>query len=203
MFEETILNFVSHFGYLGLFGILMFGIIGLPVPDEILIAFIGYLVSQGKMNYFLSIATGAMGSFAGMSLSYFIGERFGLPLLKKYGRYIHITPKRIEQVDQWFQRFGKIVVTVGYFIPGLRHLTAFSAGISKWRYETFALYAIPGAILWVFTFITLGRFLGVHWRVYTRSLHHYLLLTVLVMIVGFIIWKLVHRVKIKPRIKAK
>ena len=203
MFEETILNFVSHFGYVGLFGILMFGIIGLPVPDEILIAFIGYLVSQGKMNYFLSILTGSIGSFVGMSLSFFLGERFGLPLLKKYGRTIHITPQRIERVDQWFERFGKIVVTMGYFIPGLRHLTAFTAGISKWRYGTFALYAAPGAILWVFTFTTLGRFLGVHWRVYTKSIHHYLFLAVLVMIIGFVIWKLAHRLKIKPRIKAK
>jgi membrane protein DedA with SNARE-associated domain len=201
--EQTILNFVSHFGYLGLFGILMFGIIGVPVPDEILLAFIGYLVVQGKLNYLLSIVTGALGSFTGMSLSYFLGERFGMPLLKKYGRYIHITPERIERVDQWFLRFGKAVVIVGYFIPGLRHLTAFTAGISKWRYGTFALYAAPGAVLWVFTFITLGRFLGAHWRVYTKSLHHYTLLAVFAIIVGFIIWKLAQRVKIKPRMKAK
>jgi membrane protein DedA with SNARE-associated domain len=59
--EKTILNFVSHFGYTGLFGIL----IGVPVQ-------IKYLASQGKMNYFLSIVTGALGSFTGMSLSYFL-----------------------------------------------------------------------------------------------------------------------------------
>jgi membrane protein DedA with SNARE-associated domain len=41
---STIVYWIAHYGYLALFGLLMLGIVGLPVPDETLLTFAGYLV---------------------------------------------------------------------------------------------------------------------------------------------------------------
>jgi len=189
LLQDKLLWFIAHFGYIGIFGALMFGIIGLPVPDEILMTFVGYLISKGKLDYLLTVIVSAIGSFTGMTVSYFIGYKFGYPLLEKYGRKIHITIDRLEKTQIWFKRFGRFAITIGYFIPGIRHLTAYSAGISKWTYRSFSLYAAPGAVLWAISFITLGTYLGEHWRGVTERIHRYLLILVGILIVaGLVLW---------------
>jgi membrane protein DedA with SNARE-associated domain len=174
LIQEEIFAFIGHYGYVGIFGSLMLGIIGLPVPDELLLIFSGYLISQGNLNYVLTVLVSMIGSFAGMTVSYLVGQKLGYPLLEKYGAKIHITKEKLAHTHRWFQRFGKFAVTFGYFIPGIRHLTAYFAGIGKWSYGRFFLYAIPGALIWVITFITLGTYLGEHWHRVTETIHHYI-----------------------------
>lgn len=189
MLQHQLLSFIAHFGYIGIFGLLVLGIIGLPVPDEVLMTFAGYLISQGKLHYLTTVIVSVVGSFTGMSISYLIGHKFGYPLLEKYGSKIHMTKENLGHAQQWFKRFGKFAVMIGYFIPVIRHLTAYFAGISKWSYRTFFVYAAPGAMLWAVTFITLGTYLGEHWLEVTETIHRYLLIAV-VLIVGMalIIW---------------
>jgi membrane protein DedA with SNARE-associated domain len=184
LIQHRLLAFIAHFGYIGIFGAMVFGIIGLPVPDEVLMTFAGYLISQGKLHYLLTVVVSVIGSFTGMSVSYFIGHKLGYPFLEKYGRKIHITKEKLDRMEHWFKRFGKFAVTIGYFIPGVRHLTAYSAGISKWSFSSFSLYAAPGAMLWAVTFITLGTYLGEHWRVVTETIHRYLLVGLILLIVA-------------------
>lgn len=187
MFQHKLLWFIAHYGYIGIFGAFVLGIIGLPVPDEMLMMFSGYLISKGMLHYFPTVIVSAFGSFIGMSVSYFIGSKFGYPLLEKYGSKIHITKEKLDSTQLWFKRFGKFAILIGYFIPGVRHLTAYSAGISKWTYRSFSLYAVPGSILWVVSFITLGSYLGEHWRVVTEIIHRYLLILVVILIAAGIV----------------
>lgn len=188
MFQHRLLWFIAHYGYVGIFGALVLGIIGLPVPDEILMTFSGYLISKGELHYIPTVIVSVIGSFIGMSVSYFIGYKLGYPFLEKYGKRLHITKEKLDG-KHWFKRFGKFALTIGYFIPGVRHLTAYSAGISKWSYRSFSLYAAPGAMLWAVTFITLGTYLGEHWRAVTETIHRYLLIFVgIVIVVGLAIW---------------
>lgn len=137
MLQHQLLSFIAHFGYIGIFGLLVLGIIGLPVPDEVLMTFAGYLISQGKLHYLTTVIVSVVGSFTGMSISYLIGHKFGYPLLEKYGSKIHMTKENLGHAQQWFKRFGKFAVMIGCFIPVIRHLTAYFAGISKWSYRTF------------------------------------------------------------------
>lgn len=193
MVEHWLLAFIAHFGYIGIFGSLVLGIIGLPVPDELLMTFAGYIISQGRLRYVPTVIVSAIGSFTGMSISYFIGLKFGNPILVKYGRKIHITKEKLDSTQNWYKRFGKFALTIGYFIPGVRHLTAYSAGISKWSYRSFCLYAAPGAMLWTVAFITLGTYLGVHWRVVTEILHRYLVIGLVVLVASAVVVWLIRK----------
>jgi len=187
--EHAILQIISEYGYISLFLALMLGIIGLPIPDETLLTFAGYLVSQGTLHYFLALPVAFLGSFTGMTISYYIGFYIGSPFIEKYGKRIFITPEKLKKVEKWFERFGKWTVTFGYFIPGIRHFTAYSSGISKWPYATFVLYAMTGDIFWTFTFITLGYLLGEHWQMLFIMFHQYLGLSILMIIaVIFLLW---------------
>jgi len=171
---DSLYTWLSHYGYAGLFVLLLLGIVGLPVPDETLLVFSGYLISKGTFHPAWTFLSGLSGSMAGISVSYFIGRGFGHSFVERYGTYVHLTPDRIEYVNHWFHRIGHWLLTIGYFIPGIRHFTAFVAGMSKLEYRTFAAFAYPGAAVWVGSFLTLGYFLGDNWQTTFAQLHHYL-----------------------------
>ena len=153
---ETLLAWVSHYGYAGLFGLLILGIVGLPVPDETLLVFSGYLIYKGRLQPGLTFLTAFAGSVCGISLSYVIGRTAGHKVVQRYGRYVRINQERLERVHRWFQKMGEWLLAVGYFIPGVRHFTALAAGISDLEYGRFAVFAYGGAAVWVGAFLTLG-----------------------------------------------
>ncbi|MFD2171222.1 DedA family protein [Tumebacillus lipolyticus] len=194
MIKETVLEIVTTYGYFGLFLSLVLGIVGLPIPDEILMTYCGYLISQGMMNYTITLLTAISGSIVGISTSYWLGHRFGLPLVEKYGRRFGINEKRLDVVNRWYNRFGKFVLVVGYFIPGIRHVTAFAAGLSKMPFKSFAIYAYSGGVIWSLTFITLGNMLGVHWTKVTSLTHQFVFwivgaAVIIALVYGIVYWR--------------
>ena len=170
---ESILEWLSQWGYAGLFGLLMFGIIGLPIPDETLLVFSGYLISQGRLHPILTYLAGFGGAVSGITASYLIGRSAGHAVVERYGKYLHLTPKRLDKIHKWFDRIGNWLLSVGYFIPGVRHFTALVAGMSEVDFRTFALFAYPGAAVWVAIFLVIGRIVGKNWRAAVEALHHY------------------------------
>ena len=161
--HQTILGWISAYGYFGIFVLLVLGIVGLPVPDEILLTLAGFLVFKGKLRFAPTLASGVFGSISGISLSYGLGRSLGFYLIKRYGHYIHVELEMVERVRDWFGRAGRWCLVFGYFVPGVRHLTAYVAGTSKLPFAEFALFAYLGGLLWSATFICAGFFLGERW----------------------------------------
>src|SRR6185295_8603588 len=159
-----ILQWVSTNGYPAIFFLLMLGIVGLPIPDETLLVFCGYLISQGKLDPTTTWFTAASGSLCGITLSYAIGRTLGLGVIHRYGAVLRITPARLDSVHRWFDRIGHWALFVGYYIAGVRHFTAIVAGVSRISIFSFMAYAWTGGLLWVSTFLTLGYYLGENWR---------------------------------------
>ena len=160
---DMVFHWVAQYGYVALIGSMMLGIIGLPIPDETLLMFAGYLVFKNSLQLHFVMLSAFFGSVAGISLSYEIGRRYGLSLLLK----LHIpsfSEEKFESAQDWYRRFGKWALIVGYFVPGIRHLTAFTAGMSGLRYRSFGMFAYTGALVWSTTFILLGELVGERWR---------------------------------------
>lgn len=159
----NVFYWVTHYGYLAIFCLLVLGIVGLPVPDETMLAFAGYLVYQRILLPVPTIAAALLGSLSGITISYVLGRTAGLGLLRKYGRFMHVTPAHVDRAHHWFERIGRWTLLIGYFIPGVRHLVAFVAGASRLRYPVFALFAYTGGMFWSLIFISVGFFFGQHW----------------------------------------
>jgi membrane protein DedA with SNARE-associated domain len=186
---DSLLTWLSHYGYAGLFLLLVLGIVGLPVPDETLLVFSGYLISKGRLHPALTFLAGFCGSVCGISISYLIGKGLGYRFVQRYGRYVHLTPRRIDDVNRWFHRIGHWLLTIGYYIPGARHFTAFVAGMSNLEYRIFAAFAYPGAAIWVGSFLTLGYFVGDNWQTAFALVHRYtLIVTVAAVLVAGVAW---------------
>ena len=161
---DMVMQWVSLYGPIALFVLLVLGIAGLPVPDETLMVFCGALIGKGTLNPEATFAAAFLGSATGITVSYFIGKTAGKPFLDKFGPWMHLTPARLEQVHKWFEGYGHWSLTFGYFVPGVRHFTAVVAGMSNLEYPVFARFAYAGALLWITTFLTLGYIIGDTWR---------------------------------------
>lgn len=186
-------SLIEHYGYFGIIVILIGGIVGLPLPDEVFLTYVGYSVYRESLGHIPALVSALIGAMGGITISYYIGRRFGLPLLQKYGPKIHITEQKIEFTKKMFMKVGPFLLIAGYFIPGVRHLTAYIAAINNYPYRKFAFFAYTGAFIWTFTFITLGKVLGEKWRFVGYYLSHYsmyvILLFVLVMLIIYYLFK--------------
>ncbi|WP_088186424.1 DedA family protein [Desulfosporosinus sp. FKA] len=174
MTSAHLIAYVTQYGYLGLYAILGISILGLPIPDEALMVFIGYMTFEGKLNPILAVLAGASGSISGITVAYLLGrflEQKVLTRLKK-----HAGGTRLEKVINWYHRHGGKLLTIGYFIPGVRHLSGYIAGMSRLRYRSFAFFAYLGAIIWVTLWVSLGRLLGSRWEAILPIVHRYALI---------------------------
>ncbi|QIZ66731.1 DedA family protein [Geobacillus subterraneus] len=178
---------IDHFGYIGIMIALMLGIVGLPIPDELLLTYAGYRVSTGAFSYPLTFFSCSFGAAIGISLSYILGFTLGLPFLHKFGPKLHLTEKRLEQTKALFSKFGPAVLFICYFIPGVRHLTAFWAGMNAYQWRKFALFAYSGAMVWVAVFLTIGAYFESRWTAVKQYIDAYrpLLFPVFLIVFGF------------------
>jgi membrane protein DedA with SNARE-associated domain len=190
---DMVFHWVAQYGYAALFGCMMFGIVGLPIPDETLLMFAGYLVSRNSLQLQYVILSGFLGSIAGISLSYEIGRRYGLTVLLKFHTPF-FSEEKLKVVRDWYQRIGKWLLIVGYFIPGIRHLTAFTAGMSGLRYRSFGMFAYSGALIWALTFVFLGKLVGEQWQTVSDKIQSNLLLASGIGIVVLIMIEVLRRV---------
>ena len=190
--EQQVLAWISHYGYLAIFSLLVLGIVGLPVPDETLLTFTGYLVFQGNLYLPYAYLAAFCGSACGITISYILGRKFGLMLIHRYGKYLHIKEEHLQKAHAWFERAGHWSLTFGYYIPGVRHFTAYAAGMSDLEAPQFCLFAYSGAALWTASFMTLGYFLGERWQSVVENIHQYFLISTIAAVVlalAFLAWR--------------
>ena len=183
---DHLIHLIKSYGYLGIFGSLMLGMFGLPMPDESLLTATGYLISKNYLQLLPALLAAYLGSVCGITVNYLAGRFIGFPLLHRYGYFLGISDEKIAWAHNWFENYGRFALFVGYFIPGVRHLTAFTAGSSRLHYWGFAPSAYSGGLCWVASFIAAGYFLGEKRSWLVPQLRTYLLLALGIVI--FLLW---------------
>jgi len=182
---ETGIHWIDRYGYGAIFVLLVLGIVGLPISDETLLIFVGYLSFKGTLHLEQAMATAFLGSATGISLSYAIGRYIGLPALSKFGHLIHLRSEHLVETQRWVDRWGKYTLLAAYFIPGVRHLAAIVLGASLLPPTVFARFAYTGALVWSASFIGLGYLAGEEWNQLSPLIHR--TATVVILLVLFIL----------------
>jgi membrane protein DedA with SNARE-associated domain len=190
--NETFAHLLMEYGSLMLFLLLVLGIIALPIPEETLLVFSGALMSKGILNIHSTILAAITGSLTGITISYLLGLTGGFYLFHKYGSWVGITIQRLDKAKEWFNHFGKWSLFIGYFIPGVRHFTGFTAGTTGVEYRHFAIFAYTGGIFWISTFLSLGYFFGDFCFAFLQDIDYKFVLGVGILCflaIGYFCWK--------------
>jgi membrane protein DedA with SNARE-associated domain len=190
---DAVTVWITQYGYGAIFVLLMLGIVGLPVPDETLLTFAGYLVFKQKLAFLPTLSTAFLGSSCGITVSYACGRGLGPYLVRKIGPLLRLKPEHLSEVQTWFARWGKYTLIIGYFVPGVRHFTAIVAGSSKLPMAVFALFAYSGALIWSSSFILLGYLFGEEWARLSDTVHRFLIMLAALVILALALYVLVVR----------
>lgn len=165
---DLIVSFLSEWGYLALFIIMILENMNIPIPSEIVLGFAGFLVSQNIFSYWPCVLIGTAAGVTGSLLSYWLGSAGGRPLLLKYRRHFFLSEKKLVAADSWFQRYGGIAIFTGRLLPGIRTFISLPAGIAQYPVAPFVLYTFLGTLPWTMLLVYLGEMLGDNWLLLTE-----------------------------------
>jgi membrane protein DedA with SNARE-associated domain len=134
----------------------------LPLPSESIIPLAASWSHSGKIPIGIPgiVLAGALGSWLGATIVYWLARLAGRPLLMRYGRYLLITPEKIERGERWSAHYGAAGVFVARLLPGARQLVGIPAGIARMNYLTFSLFTLLGAAIWCSVLCWLGIKIG-------------------------------------------
>ena len=161
---------LAHWGYAALFLVVVLGNLGLPVPEESILALAGYAVWRGTLSLPLVLAVGIASAVVGDNLGYWIGRRYGRTVLERYGRWTSVTPERLRKVTSVVTRYGAWAVLVGRFVAGLRFLAGPLAGAAGMPPATFLIANVLGALLFVPYAVGLGYAIGYGFGAYVEQI---------------------------------
>jgi undecaprenyl-diphosphatase len=150
-------HLIQHWGYPAIFLVEVLGNLGLPIPEESVLAVAGYLVWQGRASFAAVMIAATAGAVVGDNLGYWLGRRYGRHALD---RWVALRPESVERMSRFVARYGMAGVFVARFVPGLRAmagLLAGSAGLGPWR---FFIANLASALIYVPLAISAGYAVG-------------------------------------------
>jgi membrane protein DedA with SNARE-associated domain len=153
---------LEHWGYLGVGGMLFLEDFGVPVPGEIMLIAAAVFAGAGQMNIAVVFGVAVLAAVIGDNIGFVVGHFGGRPLAERFGRYVFLTPQRLDHAEEFFNAHGGKVVTVARFIDGLRQINGLLAGIAGMHWLKFLGYNALGAVLWVGAWCALGYLGGEH-----------------------------------------
>ncbi|MEM0155044.1 MAG: DedA family protein [Thermoplasmataceae archaeon] len=164
-------NLISTIGYPGIFGLMVLEGLLIPVPSEVVLAFGGYLALTGALPpyfgisaYIIVLIAGSLGNLVGALLAYVLGDKGGIPLIMRYGKYFGLDEGSIQRTHRWFVKYGDSSVFFTRLVPVFRSFISIPAGVAKMRLRDFTILTLVGSILWDILLVYLGYSLGPHWQ---------------------------------------
>ncbi len=187
-FLNSLSSPLEHFGLWVVLLLVLVEDFGIPVPGETVLIAASIFAGSGRLNV---VAVGLVGFFAavlGDNIGYAIGRFGGRALVERWGKYVFLTPERLDKAENFFARHGGKIITVARFIEGLRQANGLIAGITEMHWLRFIAFNALGAALWVGTWVSIGYFAGRNITSIYNSITNYSLLAAIVALAAIAAW---------------
>lgn len=141
-------SWVENWGYLGVFLLMALESSIVPVPSEIVMPPAAYFAAQGQLSMAGVIVAGTLGSYFGSAVSYWVSKWLGLPVIKRFGKYVFLGPSKVDAAHAWVERYGAGGIFFARLLPVVRHLVSIPAGILSMPFGRFSAATLVGAGIW-------------------------------------------------------
>ena len=146
--------------YIEQFFCLWLGIIGMPIPDEMIVMSGGFVSSLGILSVIPAFLLTYLGVVSGLSLGYILGKIFGTKVLDKLVK--KKKAKYLLKSQQMVEKYGHYALVTSYFIPVVRHIVPYLVGMNNMSFKTYALYSYTTGFVWTLVYFVLGALFGKH-----------------------------------------
>ncbi|MDC7728945.1 DedA family protein [Bacillus cereus group sp. MYBK120-1] len=157
---HELLSYIEQYGYWALFFCLWLGIIGMPIPDEMIVMSGGFVSSLGILSVIPAFLLTYLGVVSGLSLGYILGKIFGTKVFDKLMK--KKKAKYLLKSQQMVEKYGHYALVTSYFIPVVRHIVPYLVGMNNMPFKTYALYSYTTGFVWTLVYFVLGALFGQH-----------------------------------------
>lgn len=183
-----IIALIGDYGYVALFFALWLGIVGMPIPDEVIVMTGGLVVSLGMLKTVPAFIVTYLGVVSGLMIGYCLGRFMGEPALKWLNRRKKLD-KYLEKAYILVNKYGSFSLCISYFFPIVRHIVPYIVGIGRMSFARYSLFSFSAGFVWTLLFFTIGRLFGNHVESIGRTVEMYGLYTLpAIVLVGIIVW---------------
>jgi membrane protein DedA with SNARE-associated domain len=161
-FLNSLAGPLEHFGLWAILLLVLIEDFGIPVPGETVLIAGAIFAGSGQLNIVAVGVVGFCAAVVGDNIGYGIGRFGGRRIADRWGRYVFLTPERLDRAERFFDRQGAKIITIARFIEGLRQANGIIAGITHMHWLRFIIFNALGAALWVGTWVSIGYFAGQH-----------------------------------------
>lgn len=168
----------------------------IPLPSEVVIPPAAHLAHTGQAQLGMVgiVIAGTVGSWIGASIMYWVARLGGRPLLLRYGKYVFITPEKIQGAESWASHYGSMGIFISRLLPVVRHLIGIPAGVVRMDFKLYSLYTVLGSGIWCVVLCYLGVKMGQDEKLLKGELHRITLwVGGIVLVLGAIYYFFVHR----------
>lgn len=167
--------------------------IGIGVPVEPVMLFLGSLVALGHVNLPLAILATGLGCVVLGSLAYWAGRRYGTEAIARFGRYVGLKPVRAAHLELWLRRRGALGVCGLRVTPLVRSFTSFVSGVADVPQASWAVGTFVGSAVYSGLWIILGDVFGANYQVPLRYLDRFGLWGIAAVVGIIVVVFLLHR----------
>lgn len=153
---------LDHYGYLAVGGLVTLEDFGVPVPGETILIAAAVYAGAGRLNIVAVGLIAAVAAIIGDNIGYAIGFFGGRTLVLRFGKYVMLTAERLRRAEDFFDRYGGIVVAGARFAEGLRQANGIVAGTIRMSWPRFLAFNALGAALWTGVWAPVGYLAGDH-----------------------------------------
>ena len=132
---------------------------------------------------------GTVGYVLGSIAGWAIGLYGGRPFAERHGRWLHVSPKKLDKADRWFEHYGDWFVLFGRVTPVIRSFVAIPAGIGRMPLGRYTVLTIPGSAAWCLGLAGVGWAVGSNWESFHERWHYvdYAVVAAIVVVAVFLV----------------
>jgi membrane protein DedA with SNARE-associated domain len=200
--SHAITSVIGDYGLYAVFWLMLIDAV-LPAASELVMVYGGALaagafanqqvtlfgreIDEGWPAYFAIVLAGTIGYTLGSMGGWAIGFYGGRPYLERHGRWLHLSPAKLEKAERWFERWEDWAVFLGRLTPLVRSFVSVPAGVFEAPFWRYTWLTFLGSTIWCALFAGAGFAAGESWE----DFHHafrYVEYLVAVAIVGGAAW---------------